>query len=231
MAVTMDQLREFIVEPHSMLPPCKRCAPCPPSDVFTSSYVRHLWGQLRCFARSPQVVDTLAYFWDNCRSGIFVSIRESKVKLFVPFCNPEYVNKWSDAARSQLPQVGLRPDRWWCNGWMLCEKQSANVWGDHWVTTLLNMLQESCVTPGMVDCDFIINKKDTPVVRHDGQDPMNPFDVNLPKIVDPSSLLPVLSFYSSDDYADVCCPLPKDWWRLTGNVFAQTPAQKTSLRT
>jgi len=103
---------------------------------------------------------------------------------------------------------------------MLCEKCPSNFIGDTWVTTIGNMLMSAC-NEGMYDMDFIVNKRDTPCVRLDGADPMNPLDVNLPNLVDVSALIPVLSFYTGSEYADVPMPHPVDWQRVTGKCFAQ----------
>ena len=218
MALSINQVREYILEPHSRLPPRKpRVVPDLPR--FTGAYAALMRSRLGAF-EGTDVSVTMAYMWKYCRSGIFVSIRRSRLSLFVPFCNPEYENTWSPQARANLPAGPLPAGRWWSNGWMLCEMQPTDAWGDTWVTTLRNMLEASCATGQMGDCDFILNKRDTPMVRRDGKDPMNPFDA-LPRIIDPSALIPVLSFNGGRDYADVCCPLAVDWHRATGKTYAQ----------
>lgn len=218
LALSMDQVREYILEPLANLPP-KRPSPMPRISRYTSAYVACLRSKLARFCGND-ISFTIAYIWQYCRSGIFVSIRNSRLCLFVPFCNPEYSNTWSPHVRSTLPDSPLPPCHWWSNGWMLCEMQPDNVWGDAWVTTIRDMLESSCMTGEMGDCDFILNKRDTPCVRLDGKDPMNPFDA-LPRIVNPCALSPVLSFNSGQAYADICCPLGADWHRATGKTFAQ----------
>tara|TARA_B100000963_G_scaffold360203_1_gene390243 strand:- start:48419 stop:49801 length:1383 start_codon:yes stop_codon:yes gene_type:complete len=218
MAFTMDQIREYILEPHERLPQKKTTA-MPEICRFSGAYVTSMRSRINIFDRGD-VSMTVAYIWQYCRSGIFVSVRNSQLKLFVPFCNKDYRNTWSPQVRKSLPRASLPGDRWWCNGWMLCEMQPADIWGDTWLCALRNMLESSCSTGRMGDCDFIINKRDTPCVRHDGKDPMNPFDA-LPRIINPSALIPVLSFNGGREYADICCPLAVDWCRATGKVYAQ----------
>ena len=138
------------------------------------------------FARHGDVLYSMQYAFNYCRSGIFVSIRDAKIQLFVPFCNAQYVNTWSENVRHSFApsRTGLPPCNWWMNGWMLCDEIPEQVWGDHWVTAIRNMVRNCCV----VDCDFIINKRDCPLVRKDCGDPMNPFDPAT-KVVDPKRLV------------------------------------------
>lgn len=223
-ALTWDQVLEFILEPYRTLPLiCRPRNPCK-SEVFCGSYVNLVRSRMARFqARDP--LYTMQYMWSRARSGIFVSIRNSRLELFVPFCNTNYMNSWTSDAREVLPKNDLAPTHWWSNGWMLCEKCPSNFVGDTWVTTIGNMLMEACKN-GMYDIDFVINKRDTPCARLDGCDPMNPMDINLPRTVDVSQLLPIFSFFSGPEYADVTMPHPVDWQRLTGRYFAQACEQK-----
>ena len=218
LALTMDQVREYILEPYERLPP-KITSPMPSSCRYSGAYVAMMRSRIGRFNKGD-VALTLSYMWKYCRSGIFVSIRGCRLSLFVPFCNKDYCNTWSPRVLARLPKSELPPGRWWCNGWMLCEMQPEHIWGDTWVCALRNMLESSCSTGKMGDCDFIINKRDTPCVRYDGKDPMNPFD-KLPRVIDASALIPVLSFNGGREYADICCPLAVDWCRATGKVYAQ----------
>ena len=140
------------------------------------------------------------------------------MQLFVPFCNAQYVNTWSDRARHAMSpsRTGLPPCHWWMNGWMICDEVPEQVWGDHWVTTIRNMVRTCCV----VDCDFIINKRDCPMVRKDCGDPMNPFAPACP-LVDPKRLVRFFSFYGGPFHHDVPCPIALDWCRFTNRTYAQ----------
>ena len=218
-ALSWDQVLEFIIEPLRMLAPPDTCKRSYHSLVYSGAYINQLRSRMdRFHGRDP--IYTMQYMWNRARSGIFVSIRNSRLELFVPFCNVNYTNTWTSDARAALPKKHLPPDRWWSNGWMLCEKCPSNFIGDTWVTTVGNMLMSACKA-GMYDIDFIVNKRDTPCVRVDGADPMNPLDINLPSVVNPSALLPVLSFYTGAEYADISMPHPVDWQRVTGRYFAQ----------
>ena len=222
-ALSWDQVCEYIIEPYARLQAPEACRVPPRSARYPGAYINKLRNKMSQFqGRDP--LYTLQYMWTYARSGIFVAIRDSRVQLFVPFCNPNYVNSWTSEARNVLPKKDLPPDRWWCNGWMLCEKCPTNFVGDTWLTTVANMLDSAC-KQGMYDMDMIINKRDTPCVRIDGIDPMNPMDINLPRVADCRRMIPVFSFFTGAAYADVAMPHPVDWQRLTGRVYAQANPQ------
>ena len=219
MAVTWDQVLEFILEPHASLAPPRPAKPRPPSTVFHRSFVGQLRKKARVFTKDPRAaLYTMQYFWTYCRTGIFVSVRNGSLELFVPFCNMDYRNTWPEHVRQSFSpsRTLLPPEAWWLNGWVICDEIPDDLWGDHWVTTIRNMVRECCLG---VDGDFIINKRDTPMVRKDGGDPMNPF--TFVKVVDPHMLLPVFSFYSGPHHYDIACPLAKEWADHKGKVYAQ----------
>ena len=174
--------------------------------------------------------ETVLWMWHCCRQGIAVSIRNSKVALFVPFCNPDYQNTWSRHAISMLPPVGLPGHKWWANGWLLCgDKPCEQLCGDTGVTAMLNMLMVCCRTQNMKDCDFVINRRDSACVRLDKCDAMNPIDAHQMPQHQPK-MVPVLSQYTGNQFADVAMPLATDWHRLSkGSFQAQNPQPPTVL--
>ena len=143
------------------------------------------------------------------------------------FGNANYRNTWSTHARQSLRHTG-DTSAWWANGWVLCSKVPQQVWGDQWVTSVRNMLM--CSAPNMQDCDFFINKRDTACVRMDGADPMNPLDMYQPRTVSSRDLLPVFSFYTGEQYADIACPLGSDWAFITQSVYAQASCAEPTQR-
>lgn len=208
-AVTLAQLQQMAIEPHGWLPPVR------PSGGA---------GPRCCFFRGGVMSDSILWMWHRRRTGIAVSIRQGALALFVPFCNPDYVNSWSDRARCSVPPTGLPPHQWWANGWTLCgDYVSPQLWGDQGVCAIQNMLMVACAQGVMSDCDFIINKRDSACVRLDGCDAMNPLDGYQHPEPRPA-LVPILSLYSGDQFADLVMPLPSDWERLSRGTFhAQNP--------
>lgn len=206
-AASWDQVKNMIFDRHAQL-----------SAVYPSTHKQcvHFQGNLQ---------DTVEWMWHVCRSGIAVAIRNSKVELFVPFCNPNYTNTWSNQARALLPQTGRPAHQWWANGWLLCgDKVQKQLMSDHGFCAILNMLLVCCEGGNMSDCDFVINKRDSACVRLDGCDPLNPLDPYQEPMYRPA-LVPVLSQYVGDQFADIAMPLASDWHRLScGTFHGQNPA-------
>ncbi len=48
-------------------------------------------------------MNTLNYCFNHMRCGIFVMIRKSRVVIFAPFCNKDYVNTWGDQIEFDIP--------------------------------------------------------------------------------------------------------------------------------
>lgn len=215
MAVTLEQLHEMALEPYRYL-----------DAIHPSRTTRPAMSELRYFAHGS-MQDTILWMWHRCRTGIAVSIRANKLALFVPFCNTAYQNTWSQHARQMIPYGQMPPHCWWANGWTLCgDTVSPQMWGDQGVCALQNMILVACEKGAMSDCDFIINKRDSACVRLDRCDPLNPIDSYQASDCRQPNLVPVLSLYCGDQFADIAMPLPSDWQRLSRGTFnAQHPQE------
>ncbi|CAB9516367.1 4-N-acetylgalactosaminyltransferase bre-4 [Seminavis robusta] len=129
--------------------------------------------------------NTLRYLFFHMRCGMFVMIRNGKLRIFSPFVNPEYRNTWSHALtlenddldayyaekRNKYRPENVCPDKsqWWANGNILCNEVSKprngakdQHWGDHFMAPLRDMLAEACRLREMPDCEFFLNKRDYP---------------------------------------------------------------------
>ncbi len=219
LAVNLSQLHVMFFDLYQRLP-----------SIAASTHGRHM-PELSYF-KCGNMTDSVMWMWHRCRSGIAVCFRKGKLALFVPFCNTKYTNTLSTAALSLLPSEGIPGKHWWANGWTLCgDSVSPQAWGDQGVCALQNMLMVCCEKGDMGDCDFIINKRDTACVRRDRCDPMNPIDMYQKPECRPN-LIPVLSLYVGNQFADVAMPLPSDWHRLSRGAFeAQNPLPPVPLPT
>ena len=211
LAVNLHQLHVMFIDLYQWLPSI--AASAHGARIRELDYFRH-----------GHMIESVMWMWHKCRSGIAVCIRKGKLALFVPFCNIDYTNTLSAAALSLLPNEGIPGKNWWANGWTMCgDRVSPQGWGDQGICALQNMIMVCCEKGVMGDCDFIINKRDTACVRRDCCDPMNPIDTYQRPERRPG-LVPVLSLYVGDQFADIAMPLPSDWHRLSGGAFeAQNP--------
>ena len=135
------------------------------------------------------VMNTLKYLFFHMKCGIYVMIRDGKLRIFAPFTNNEYRNVWADNLRiegdgtldtyytqkaGEYREEQVEPDRskWWANGNIICnelskkeDKDKSQVWGDHFLAPLRDMLGEACREREMPDCEFFLNKRDYPQLK------------------------------------------------------------------
>ena len=135
------------------------------------------------------VLNTLKYLFFHMKCGIYVMIRNGKLRIFCPFTNSEYRNTWSKnltiegdgtLATYYLQKSGLyreeniEPDmsKWWANGNIICnelskddEKEKMQYWGDQFLSPLRDMLGEACNQRKIPDCEFFLNKRDYPQLK------------------------------------------------------------------
>lgn len=181
------------------------------------------------------VLNTLLYLFYHQRCGIFVAIREGTVKLFVPFANEAYRNRWH--RQLQIPRDYLRdkarahhrssteewipPDQWWLNGGVVCNvlpPKPAPIWGDSHNADILDMLETTCRAFPVPDCDFFVNKRDYPQLKADGTEPCARFLHDMSKFASVPlcreayrDYAAIASFYVGEEFADIPMPLTEDW--------------------
>ena len=134
-------------------------------------------------------MNTLKYLFFHMKCGIFVMIRDGKLRIFAPFVNSNYRNTWGDVIKlegdnsldtyysqkaGQYREENVEKDRfkWWANGNIICnelvkdaDKSKMQHWGDHFLAPLRDMLAEACRTRSLPDCEFFLNKRDYPQLK------------------------------------------------------------------
>jgi len=133
--------------------------------------------------------NTLKYLFFHMKCGIYVMIRDGKLRIFAPFVNSDYRNTWNDALTlegdgsvdtyysqkaGQYREENVEKDRskWWANGNIICnelckpeDKDKMQHWGDHFLSPLRDMLGEACRERDIPDCEFFLNKRDYPQLK------------------------------------------------------------------
>mmetsp|Transcript_1135 Transcript_1135/g.2786 ORF Transcript_1135/g.2786 Transcript_1135/m.2786 type:complete len:283 (-) Transcript_1135:1370-2218(-) len=133
--------------------------------------------------------NTLKYLYYHMKCGIFVMIRDGKLRIFAPFVNSDYRNTWGGkltlegdgslntyySHKSGLYRdEEIEPDKakWWANGNIICNELSkpedrgkTQFWGDHFLAALRDMLGEACRERTLPDCEFFLNKRDYPQLK------------------------------------------------------------------
>ena len=140
---------------------------------------------------TPQsTLNTLKYLFYHMKCGIFVMIRNNKLRIFCPFTNSEYRNTWSKQLTVEGDgtldtyynnKTGLYREeniendisKWWANGNIICNELAPKGvditkiqhWGDQFLSPLRDMIGEACRLRNIPDCEFFLNKRDYPQLK------------------------------------------------------------------
>lgn len=246
MLVNWSQVKRHLIQPRLSLlhqPTVEQpraSAVIPVSPLLLQAPLQSLALPFHAHMPSGSVHNMLRYLFFHMRCGIYVMIRDNAVKMFVPFANERYVNNWSSAPsfvsldvrqhyRVKQADTGIREERvltdksrWWSNGNIVCNEPPSNVWGDHLLCQLKDMLDTTCARHVVNNVEFFINKRDFPQLRADYTEPYDfLFDVRGKPVTEErfDTLAPVFSFYTSPAFADIPLPCSEDWECATGRVF------------
>ena len=134
-------------------------------------------------------MNTLKYLFYHMKCGIYVMIRDGKLRIFAPFVNSDYRNTWGDkltlegdgslntyySKKSGLYRdEHIEPDKtkWWANGNIICnelskpeDRDTMQYWGDQFLAALRDMIGEACRERTLPDCEFFLNKRDYPQLK------------------------------------------------------------------
>lgn len=185
------------------------------------------------------VMNTLNYLFYYMKNGIYVRIRRNKLDAFVPFSNEDFKSLWGLLISSQLGPYRslaeyyqdkrnyyrkeniLPPERWWLNAFIIDNELSPNgVWGTHLLPETYNMLINLCRMRHIPDVEFFINKRDHPQLKADLSEPYDfiscrllgkQIDFNRAKVTPPYKFAPIVSFFTSESFADVPFVTTDDW--------------------
>lgn len=135
------------------------------------------------------VMNTMKYLFFHMKCGIYVMIRNGKLRIFCPFTNSDYRNSWSNALTIEgdgslntyySRKAGLYREenieadmsKWWANGNIICNEISKDQdmsklqhWGDQFLSPLRDALAEACNQRTIPDCEFFLNKRDYPQLK------------------------------------------------------------------
>ena len=135
------------------------------------------------------VLNTLKYLFFHMKCGIYVMIRNGKLRIFCPFVNSDYRNTWSQHLKVEgdgslnsyytnkaglYREENVEPDmsKWWANGNIICNEISKDNdtsklqhWGDQFLSPLRDTIAEACNQRKIPDCEFFLNKRDYPQLK------------------------------------------------------------------
>ena len=189
-------------------------------------------------------LNTFRYMYHHLRCGIYCAYRSGRLAAFIPFVKPDYRNTWGDKLRlpSSVPayyeskaktlrkrkeDVLLDVSQWWANAAIICNVPGSRLWGDSYLPQLRDLLDTAAAERDMPDCDFFINKRDFPNLRHNAKEP---YDFLMDEPGAPLArehyryYAPIVSFFTSSttEFADLPMINTDDWETATGLVYPPT---------
>ena len=192
---------------------------------------------------------TFQYLFQKLKKGIYISFRNGKLDVFLPFSNFDYHNNWSEILRSKNPKLFKKmlkdpknlsdASRWYANNCFFNterykyteESKDFNYKefleeGDKTVIPLKYFLiyfEKYCNKNDLniPDVDYFFNPRDFPVLR---QDYLEPYDKIFPnkKLEDEyiyKNYTPILSQSGNIKYHDIPVPTEDDMLRISPDIY------------
>jgi len=156
---------------------------------------------------------TLLYLFHNVLSGIYVKIINNKIKIFYLFYNENYRNDWlsnviiTNKIKNRLGYNFINNNKLWSvNNCIINNRNFKNKNTDNLEFNRLlefkYLLKLVCKKHKIKDCEFIINRRDFPVLRYDGKHPYTHVYNNITKYNN-DKFIPIFSQVTSPEYADI----------------------------
>ena len=180
---------------------------------------------------------TLLYCFRKMNGGVFVRIRNNRVANFFPIKNAGFSNdvherfsvdgKAAANPNTLEPLVQQRPSKWVAVGNTVLTPKD-----DPCHSQLYDMLVNTCSHAVVHDCIVVFNCTEFPYLGVDHLE-ANPSLFGKGKKMDSvwkKSFVPVLSWCTSADHADLPVPTPEDWECITQRYFASVQKGKPVCR-
>lgn len=188
------------------------------------------------------VLNTLNYLFYKMKTGIFVSIKQNKIKLFVPFNNENYVNEWNyliklsdkyknynNYVNKKAKTLNIRNKTYyeiennkkkWSSMGCLLRHEKHHKFNMTYIYQLYDIIKETCLNKKIKDIDFFINKKDLPMLKKNLNEPFHHIWGNRKLISHKyNEYCPILTQSSSDKHFDQIIVNSDDWDLITQKYF------------
>jgi len=190
---------------------------------------------------------TFKYLFDKLKKGIYISFRNGKLDVFLPFSNIKYHNNWHDIIEDKNPELFKKmikndknlsdPSRWYANNCFLNTKKYKYInfleEGDKTVIPLKYFLiyfEKYCNKNNLTipDVDYFFSPRDFPVLRHNN---LEPYDKIFPnKKLEPQYIhknyTPILCQSGNTNYHDIPVPTEDDMLRISPDIYPDSCKNK-----
>jgi hypothetical protein len=135
-------------------------------------------------------IETFRYIFHKFKKGIFVKIKDNKLKVFLPFSKANFTNEWGEKIQIDprfrsvndffkyitdleglyhFREGGVNQNfnEWYGNNCLVRYEYPLSE-GDSNVGNVKNMLEELCNNFKVPDIEFFINRRDFPILTKDG---------------------------------------------------------------
>lgn len=160
--------------------------------------------------------------------GNLVKLDPDKYRNFKNFVNKQiesesFGQNWSTGkkrGKAKWMEIDKRVDKWAATGCMIRHEFRKTVNPSYWLE-IYDMFRETCHHRVMPNIDFVVNKKDNPLLKLDLTEPYEDiFGVGVEmKKQKYETYWPILSQTVGGGYADLGLPTNDDWMMITGKFF------------
>ena len=190
---------------------------------------------------------TFLYLFEHLKKGIYVSIRNNQLDVFLPFSNIGYKNNWSDILEKLNPGL-MRwlkskhynisdPSHWYANNCIINtnkikftsdrkeyieEGDKTEVPFKYFLLDFIKFVNDN--GKKINDMDFFFNPRDFPVFKHDYLEPYENLHPKkkLDKKYIHKTYTPILSQCGNINYHDIPIPTEDDMMRITKDIYPDT---------
>ena len=185
--------------------------------------------------------NTFNYIFTKLKKGIYISIRNSKLDVFLPFSNIGYINDWSEVLKESNEKLVKKianskfnitdPSLWYANNCILRTDNLKYKYknfiqeGDKTIVPLKYFLLGFCdylqENDKKIDVDFFFNPRDFPILK---KDYLEPYEQIYPdKVIDKEFQFkiytPILSQSTHNNYHDLMAPTEDDMLRISKDIY------------
>tara|TARA_B100001758_G_C18253596_1_gene527161 strand:- start:25 stop:828 length:804 start_codon:yes stop_codon:yes gene_type:complete len=185
--------------------------------------------------KKETVINTIKTIFNKLAVGCYVQIRNNKIMKYVHLTNLEFRNNWVKNGnivldkdyiikrtnllkKMNLSERRLRDElnyedddtKWTANGCLIGTWKNPSYKGFKRLYIYHDLISKALekLKPKMINCDFIINRRDFPFVKSDNS---HPYDLGNTNKFFEYPPLPVLSSCVSQEFADFGMPTRDDW--------------------
>jgi hypothetical protein len=190
------------------------------------------------------IMNTFKYIFYKFKKGIYIKIKDNKLKVFLPFSNVNYINEWGDKIKIDpkyesiysfmkeiydkdmedkenkkefnTHKININTSKWYANNCLLRYEYPLSE-KDTNVPVMKNMLEELCEKRDIPDIEFFINRRDFPIIKKDKTEPYhNIWNSEEQPLVSHNyeKYMPIFSMSNTDKYGDLLIPTHDDWIRI-----------------